>query len=1209
MDILSGKTIRGYQLRDRIGSGGFGEVYRAYQKSVDRQVAVKVILPEFAEHPDFVARFEAEARTVAKLEHPHIVPLHDYWHDEEGAFLVMRYLKGGSLRDRLESEGALEPEEVGSVLDQICAALHAAHEGGVIHRDLKPENILLDERGEAYLTDFGIAKDLSAEALTHSGVLTGSVGYLAPEQARAEPITPATDLYSLGILIYELLTGEHPFPDLTPIQVIQRHLNDPLPRVAEIRSELSPEFDDLIQRATAKNPTNRYADAAAIANAFRAAQSSTAQADESDLPAFLHADAEQLAAPVEVFVGRVQELAHLEGLLADALNRRGRAAFVTGEAGSGKSSLLNEFTLRAQATYPDLVVANGICNAHSGIGDPYLPFRELLGMLTGEVEARWAAGTIPREQALRLWRLFPEALEVLVDHGPNLVDTFVQGRALETRAAAFTAEGPPSRAGGPDRGETVGGLNRLQEMLTRRRTQIEGQASDQSNIFEQYTNVLQVLSAHVPLMLIIDNLHWADLSSVGLLFHLGHRIDDHRILIVGAYRPEDVAQGRDGKQHPLESVLSELKRHFGEMWVDLDSGGPTVARDFVDALLDEEPNRLEERFRRELTGITGGHPMFAVELLRDLRERGDLLQDRKGRWVVRSDLMWDELPPRVEGVIERRIGRLDPELGEVLTVASVEGEDFTAEVVARVLGVDERELVRRLSGELDKQHRIVRAQGTRRLDSRRLSLYRFRHHLFQKFIYDGLDPVQRAYQHEAVGSELEALYEGEAEEIAVHLARHFQEAGLTDKAIGYLLQAGERAFRLSANQEAIAHLNKGLDLLKTLPDTPERAQLELALQIALGVAFKVTRGRSAPEVAAAFARARELCEQVGDPSQLFMVLWNLGVATEGWGGWQSTRELADELTSLARQVGEPALFLQALHAHWAISLWTAEISLAYEYTQQGIALYDPQEHHALAFHYAGHDPGVCCLITSAEVLWLLGLPDQALERSQEALNLAEELSHPHSLAFTQTFASQIRVFRRESREARQLAESAISLSAEQGFPDYYGEATIFRGWALAKQGQVEAGIEEMLQGTDPERVLPHDVERPFFLSLLAEVYWQERRSAEGLKILAEALKPTKKGKAHYWDAEIQRLKGEMVLSQGMDQAAVEQHYQRAIELARRQGAKSLELRASMSLSRLLRQKGKRDEARQVLEGIYGWFTEGFDTGDLKEAKELLEALA
>lgn len=229
MDQSNRLLDRGYEILEFIGSGGFGEVYRANQPAVGRQVAVKVILPEYAQHADFITRFEAEAHIIARLEHPHIVPFYDYWHDDEGAFLIMRYLRGGSLRERLGSGGALGPEEVGHILEQICAALSAAHDAGVVHRDLKPENILFDERGDAYLTDFGIAKDLFAESVTKAGGFMGPAEYLAPEQARNDPIGPQSDIYTLGILLFELVTGQHPFPDLNPIQLLQHHLYQDLP--------------------------------------------------------------------------------------------------------------------------------------------------------------------------------------------------------------------------------------------------------------------------------------------------------------------------------------------------------------------------------------------------------------------------------------------------------------------------------------------------------------------------------------------------------------------------------------------------------------------------------------------------------------------------------------------------------------------------------------------------------------------------------------------------------------------------------------------------------------------------------------------------------------------------------------------------------------------------------------------------------------------
>ncbi len=914
------------------------------------------------------------------------------------------------------------------------------------------------------------------------------------------------------------------------------------------------------------------------------------------LPAFIKEEAGQTGIESSIFVGRERELTRLEGFLRKALAGRGQVVFIVGEAGQGKTSLLNEFARRVQESHANLIVAMGVCNAFTRVGDPYLPFRDVMSILTGDVEAQWKAGVITRDHALRLWHLLPHTVSALLDRGPELIDTIVPGRALANRAAGYNSH-------------NASWLNRLEEVVARKAALSGDQGPEQNRIFEGYTNVLELLAVQQPLMLILDDLQWADVSSIGLLFHLGRRITDSRILIAGTYRPEDVAQSMDSEQRPFKDMMSEFKRLFGDILVDLDREKEMEGRRFVDALLDSEPNRLGERFRRELTRRTRGQVLFTVELLRDWRERGDLVKDEKGRWIADSNLLWDSMPPRVEGVIERRIGRLDPELQELLTVASVEGEYFTAEVVARVRGIDERELVRRLSSELDKQHRLVRAKGFLRLGSQRRSRYLFRHNLFQKFLYDRLDPVARAYQHEAVASELEALYEDELDEIAVQLARHFQEAELADKSIEYLLRAGERAFRLSANQEAISHLSEGLELLKTVPETPERARLELGLQIALGVAFKVTKGRLAPEVGAAFARARELSEQVGSDSQLFMVLWNLWLSAEGRADWHTAREYAEEFTSLAEQADDPALLLQALHAQWTMSLYSAEFSLAYDYTERGMALYNPQQHHTLAFRYGGHDPGVCCLISAAEALWLLGWPDQALKRSQEALNLAEELSHPYSLAFTLTFASQIRLFRREPREALELAGAAVSLAVEQGFPEYLGEATIFRGWALAKLGQVEAGVEEMLQGIDPERGLPHDVERPYFLTLLAEIYWEERQTAEGLKLLTEAMNEIEAGKVHYWDAEIQRLRGELHLTQGLEQAAVQQHYQRAIDVARNQGAKLLELRAVMSLCRLLRRQGKEKEARKLLANIYDWFTEGFETPDLIEAKELMDELS
>ncbi len=273
MDDLSGHIIKGYELQASIGTGGFGAVYRAYQPVVGREVAIKVILPRYANQPEFIRRFEYEAHLVARLEHPHIVPLYDYWRDAEGAFLVMRWLRAGSLAETLKSKGAFSLEAAARLLDQIASGLAMAHQQQVIHRDLKPANILLDEEGNGYLTDFGIAKEVGQHeaGLTETGMVIGSPDYIAPEQAKSEPVTPQTDIYALGVLLYEMLTGAHPFPNASSMERLLKHINDPIPMIDTPPSEVADDINAVIQRATAKHPSERFATALDLAAAFREA--------------------------------------------------------------------------------------------------------------------------------------------------------------------------------------------------------------------------------------------------------------------------------------------------------------------------------------------------------------------------------------------------------------------------------------------------------------------------------------------------------------------------------------------------------------------------------------------------------------------------------------------------------------------------------------------------------------------------------------------------------------------------------------------------------------------------------------------------------------------------------------------------------------------------------------------------------------------------
>jgi DNA-binding SARP family transcriptional activator len=550
-------------------------------------------------------------------------------------------------------------------------------------------------------------------------------------------------------------------------------------------------------------------------------------------------------APAPPFVARDAELRRLNEFLQATLSGQGRVAFVTGDAGQGKTAILQEFARRAQVAHPDLIVAGGSGNAHIGSGDPYQPFREVLGLLTGGIDASYASETISQDCACRLWGLLPLAIHVLLEDGPDLIGTLLPAAALLRRAVAF---GPTDRDWLPG----------LEKLVKRQPTYVIQASLHQPDLFDQVTRVLVTLARQKPLLLLLDDLQWADSTSLNLLLHLGRRIAGQRILLLGAYRPVEVSLGRDGERHPLKLVVNKLKRRFGDLEVDLSQAEDSQ---FADAYLDTEPNQLGEAFRQVLCRQTRGQPLFTVELLRDMQARGDLVRDTRGHWVEGSSLDWDTLPERVEAVIAERTDRLPERLYEALAIASVEGDTFTAEVLARVQGVSEHEMVRWLSDKLERVHRLVSAQGVQQKGHGRVCLYRFRHILFQKYLYQQLSQAERAYLHQAIGIALEELYEEQASAIAVRLARHFQEAGMAEKAIDYLRQAGERAARLSAHQEAVAHFRRGLRWLETLPQGSERARLKLSLCVGLATSLQAITGYGDPEVGRLYTRARLLCDQ------------------------------------------------------------------------------------------------------------------------------------------------------------------------------------------------------------------------------------------------------------------------------------------------------------------------------------------------------------
>ena len=522
-----------------------------------------------------------------------------------------------------------------------------------------------------------------------------------------------------------------------------------------------------------------------------------------------------------MFVSRENEIARLRDLLDRAVRGNGQVCFITGEGGSGKTSLTREFALRAQASHESLLIATGNCNAQTGIGDPYLPFRELLGLLTGNVDARSRQEVVNSENAGRIGRFLSVSKRVITDLGPDLADILVPGAGIATKVGKLVASdsGLLKRVGLQPEAAVSGPANPL-----------EG-PTEQARVFEQYTAVLKAIAQERPLVLILDDLQWIDQSSASLLFHLARRVEGSPILILASYRSEDVALGRGGQRHPLAPVLTELKREFGDVTIALDDALGAEAREFVDALLDSEPNCLGASFRQSLVRRTRGHPLFTTELLRAMRERGDLVTDPQGLWVEAPGLDWALLPARVEGAIEERVRRLPEGLQYLLAVASVEGEVFTAEVLARLLKQEVRVVIRVLTQDLDRQHGLVREEGRERVGASRLSRFRFRHNFFQEYLYGSLGDSEREVLHEDVADTLQALHEGHLDEIAVQLGRHYEMAHAHERAARFYLQAARRAMAVFAYGDAASLASRAVDVLGSLPG--DDAAQGIALQAML----------------------------------------------------------------------------------------------------------------------------------------------------------------------------------------------------------------------------------------------------------------------------------------------------------------------------------------------------------------------------------------
>ena len=838
------------------------------------------------------------------------------------------------------------------------------------------------------------------------------------------------------------------------------------------------------------------------------------------------------------FVGRDDALSRMRSWFEKMLGGERQIVFVTGEAGIGKTALVDTFA-RYIGFDRSIRIGNGQCLEQYGTSEAYLPILEAIGRLCRDDE---------------------RVVEVLHTHAPMWL--------LQM----------PSLLSPSDRAR----LNREVSGATRER------------MLREMGDALEVLSSDQPLVLVLEDLHWSDSSTLGLISYLATQRWPAQLMLIGTYRTVDLVVSG----HPLKAVKQELlaKHQCEEL---------PLAYLSEDAIAKYLSVRFPgHRFPGGLAALiherTEGHPLFMVNAV-DYFINQALIEKREGHWELTVGIEKVEVgvPDSIKQMIEKQIDDLDSGAQRTLEVASLAGAEFST--LAVVAGLEEdRTAVEARCDELARRRHFIENCGVQVLpNGETVGRYGFIHALYQDVLYDRVSPSRRVQLHRRIGERGEEVYGERADEIAAELAMHFERGRDYKRAAKYLQRAADNAIRRFAYRGAVALARRGLELLETLPESLERAEQELCLQLTLGVPLIATEGYAASSVGDAYTKARELCQRLGDTPDVSEVLWGLWAFHIVRAELDTAREIAEEFLRLAERLRYPGLAMRGHEAMEVTLVHMGQFALALEHFEKGIALYDPEQHRDDAFLYS-QNPEVAMRSHAAWTLWFVGQVDQAVVQIQKALRLARELSEPHGVAHASYFAAMVHILRREDKLAQELAESAYAVAGEHGLVIYQAFAMIARGCALVQQGREDEAMRQLRDGLALYERTGARLARPQFLTLLAEALINARQTDEALRVLDEALELVHARDEKRYLAELYRLKGELTHD--------EECFLQAISVAQHQKAKSWELRASMSLARFYRDRGKHEVARLLLRQIYDQFTEGFDTLDLREAKALLDDL-
>jgi DNA-binding winged helix-turn-helix (wHTH) protein/tetratricopeptide (TPR) repeat protein len=856
-------------------------------------------------------------------------------------------------------------------------------------------------------------------------------------------------------------------------------------------------------------------------------------------------------------VGRTSELAQLHHCLAKAIEGTRQLVFITGEQGIGKTSLMDSFLEIVNPERPDQpdaknvirpLIARGHCiNAH-GVGEAYMPFLEAFTGLCSTPVRKQVTNVLRRHAPLWLSQM------------PSLISA-----------------------------------SQLQSL----KRAILGATHDR--MMREMAEALEALTADLPLILMIEDVHWSDFSTLDLISYLAQRQGPARLLLIATYRPAETR----ADNHPLRNIVQDLLarqqcREFPLTYLNEAAVSQYLTQRFPG-------HRFPEETAAWIQQTTGGNPLFMINVLDHLVTR-KLIVRRNRNWILNTTLKDAEqiVPPTIQQIIERQLERCAPQEQRLLQAASIEGIEFSIAALAAALG-EKRDRIEAQCRGLAERHQFLQPASIRQVEgSQKTARYGFIHALYQNICYQRLPEDWRAQMHLRIANHLESAKVTPPGELSARLAMHFDRGRDYGRAIKYYHQAAENANQRYAGRDALALALRGIQLLESVSGEAERKEQEMCLQIALGTALMSAQGIGAEDVSRAFSRARELFQQLSkyrrSKKRTFLFSALFGLWNFHWvrADYAEARALAEQMLQLAEAEQDTSLLNKAHHSLGIILMDHGEFVGAFEHLRQ----------------CTGVISRCCAAITQCN----LGFPDQALKNVGETLTHALETRNLENRIFAHLGAARVHVARREGPQALDRSQSALDLSIQNGLVEgWLVPMKSIRAWALAKIGQANNGLEQVRQALVVVRSIGTSNLMPLLSAMHAEICMDAGQIDEGLAAIEEALAAARETCMFHYEAEVYRLKGELLLrhsyllrkleSRDQEYQEVAACFEEAIRIARQQHARSFELRATTSLARLLQKQNRQTEAFDRLTAIYNWFTEGYQTPDMLEAGNLLQALS